>query len=75
MHLSYGKGQDEKREKLWNYARLNSLIGLDKREVYTDWNCLPESKKRQILSQERNWFGHFKMFCNEMQNCVFLGYP
>lgn len=67
MHLSYGTGREDDREEHWNYARRNELIGLDKSEVDRDWNKLSESRKKSIRSRFPNWFGHFEVFCNEMQ--------
>jgi hypothetical protein len=29
MHLAYGLGREKERERLWNYAKQNKLIGLD----------------------------------------------
>jgi len=68
MHLSYGTWTEDDREEHWNYARDNSLIGLDlPKEVPKNWNEMSDSEKQSLRLQRPNWFGHFEMFCNEMK--------
>lgn len=68
MHLSYGTWTEEDREEHWNYARDNSLIGLDlPREVPKNWNEMSNSEKQSLRLRRKNWFNHFEMFCNEMK--------
>jgi len=62
MHLSY---DGEERERLWNYAKENDIIGLDyPDEVRDDWNRVRESVRDKI---PRIWVRQFDMFCNEMR--------
>lgn len=63
MHLSYGYDLKE-RERLWNYAVRENLIGLDLPDkVQTDWNNLTETEKKAV---GRFWVRQFNLFCNEM---------
>lgn len=62
MHLSYGEGIH--RERLWNYAKNNNVIGLDYPRVVTDnWIRTPE-EVRDLLPPI--WRKQFNMFCYEM---------
>jgi hypothetical protein len=68
MHLSYGTYTEEDREEHWNYARDNSLIGLDlPREVPKKWSAMSISEKQSLHLRKPRWFEHFEMFCNEMK--------
>lgn len=63
MHLSYGYNLKE-RERLWNTAVRENLIGLDLPDkVKTDWNNLTETEKKVA---GRFWVRQFNLFCNEM---------
>lgn len=63
MHLSYGYDLEE-RERLWNYAVKENLIGLDLPDkVKEDWNTLTEKKQKVA---ERVWIQQFNIFCNDM---------
>lgn len=63
MHLSYGYDLKE-RERLWNYAVRENLIGLDLPDkVKTDWNNLTETEKKAV---GRFWVRQFNLFCNAM---------
>jgi len=68
MHLSYGTYTEDDREEHWNYARDNSLIGLDlPDEVPKNWNAMSNSAKQSLRLRRPHWFEHFEMFCNEMK--------
>lgn len=61
MHLSY---EGRERERLWNYAQENNLIGLSHpRFVTEDWNKIGEDDKRSLSPI---WIKQFDMFCNEI---------
>ena len=61
MHLSY---QGRERERLWNYAKENNLIGLDySRLVKDDWNRI----RKPIQGLPRIWVRQFEIFCNAMK--------
>jgi len=63
MHLSYGRAKGE-RERLWNYAKENNVIGLDYPDVVRDdWVRVRESVKRLL---PKIWIRQFDMFCSEM---------
>ncbi len=63
MHLSYGGGD---KERLWNYAKKNNLIGISHREIIDyDWKVDSELAKNRISGI---WVRQFNMFCNEMKN-------
>lgn len=62
MHLSYN---GRERERLWNYARENNLIGLDVPSIVTDnWIKVRESAKKSLPNI---WVRQFDIFCNEMK--------
>lgn len=67
MHLAYGAGREKERERLWNYAKQNRIIGLDLVDfVRNDWNDVSDSVKQLLRSQRPIWFKQFDRFCNEM---------
>lgn len=62
MHLSYNS---KNKEKLWNFAKENSLIGLDVPGiVYDDWLKIRNSVMRML---SKTWIRQFDTFCSEMQ--------
>ncbi|MEM2506001.1 MAG: hypothetical protein QXF61_03020 [Nitrososphaeria archaeon] len=62
VHLSYN---GKNREKLWNFAKENSLIGLDLPGiVYDDWLKIRNSVARRV---SKTWIRQFDTFCTEMQ--------
>jgi hypothetical protein len=68
MHLAYGAGREKERERLWNYAKQNELIGLDlTNDVRNDWNEVSDSVKRSLRSRRPVWVEQFDTFCNEMK--------
>lgn len=68
MHLAYGPGREKERERLWNYAKQNKLIGLDlPRTVMKNWNEMSDSAKLSLRSERPIWGKQFDTFCNEMK--------
>jgi len=67
MHLSYDGGE---RERLWNYAKENNLIGLDAPMAVTnDWGRIRESAKK-LLS--KRWVNQFDLFCGMNKGDIVL---
>ncbi len=63
MHLSYDGRESE---KLWDYARQNSQIGLQLPDIVTnDWNKIKGSIKKGSI--ERVWTRQFELFCNKIK--------
>ena len=63
MHLSYN---GRKREKLWNYAKDNDLIGLDAPGIVKE-NWAEARKKESVRMQLGDtWIRQFDTFCFEM---------
>lgn len=61
-HLSYN---GRERERLWNYAKENNLIGLDAPSIVTDnWVKVRESARKLLPNI---WVRQFDIFCNEMK--------
>jgi hypothetical protein len=61
MHLSY---TGKEKERLWNYARENSLIGLDHNLVTDYW---PKIRDRVRYQLDPVWVNQFSLFCEDMQ--------
>jgi len=61
MHLSY-EGEDK--ERLWNYAKENRLIGLQHSLVTDYWLTIRERVKYQL---DPLWINQFNVFCEDMQ--------
>lgn len=66
MHLSYGAGTDEDKEKHWEFGKSSNLIGLDRTDINQDWNDLGEDEKETFRSSNPNWYRQFETFCNKM---------
>jgi len=66
MHLNYNTRTDEDRRMHWTYGKDHRLIGLDRFDVNTDWNCKSDIEKAKFRSQFPQWYSQFEMFCNEM---------
>jgi hypothetical protein len=64
MHLSYGSNKTH-RERLWNYAVSNNLIGLDWYEATRDWVTLTEAEQQSL--EHTGWILQFNLFCHDMQ--------
>jgi len=65
MHLSYN-GSDK--ERLWNYARDNKLIGLDVPGIVRgNWLDVRESAKKSL---KRGWVRQFDTFCDARQKGI-----
>ena len=59
MHLSYNGAE---RERLWNYAKDNNVIGLDApRYVKGSWLDVRETAKKSL---ESGWIRQFDVFCD-----------
>jgi hypothetical protein len=61
MHLSY---EGKEKERLWKYARKNSLIGLSNSLVTNHWLKV-ENQVRSRL--QRVWIHQFDLFCKDME--------
>jgi len=62
MHLSYN---GDKREKLWDYATENNLIGLDAPGIVKgDWVKVRETAKKSL---RKGWIRQFDTFCSRIQ--------
>lgn len=65
MHLSYSRGRDV--ERLWNYAKKHSVIGLDYVQyVPRKWSTISESEKERLGREHPKWMTQFKIFCEQM---------
>jgi len=57
MHLSY---DGEERERLWNYAKENNIIGLSHKYVEDDWTKVRKKAKNLV---GKGWVRQFDSFC------------
>jgi len=68
MHLSYNGAE---RERLWNYAKDNRVIGLDApRHVKGNWLDVRETAKKSLGS---GWVRQFDVFCDVDQKGIHKG--
>lgn len=61
MHLSY---DGEEKERLWNYARKNSLIGLSNSSVTSYWLNVEDRVRSRL---DPMWIYQFDLFCKDME--------
>jgi len=61
MHLSY---EGNERERLWNYARRNHLIGLSNSRVPNYWPSVEDQVRDQL---DGVWIHQFDLFCKDME--------
>lgn len=65
MHLTYNGDEGP---RLWEYARVNGLIGLDLNAVNQDWNDFTDDEKKEFYwSTSSLWYAQFQAFCNKMK--------
>jgi len=60
MHLSY---EGRERERLWDYARQNDIVGLSHSSVNEDYDRIRDSVRDDLSPI---WRKRFDMFCDEM---------
>lgn len=61
MHLSY---EGEEKERLWKYARKNSLIGLSNSLVTGYWLDVEDQARSRL---DGVWIHQFDLFCKDME--------
>jgi len=61
MHLSWG--YNSRRRELWDFARQKRIIGLDHREVTSDWPAVRDNVKKKLSG---TWINQFDMLCENM---------
>ena len=66
MHLSY---DGEERERLWNFAKNNNVIGLSHRYVNDDWTRVRKTTGNLI---GRMWVRQFDTFCGMQKGDVVM---
>ena len=66
MHLSYD-GED--RERLWDYAKDNNIIGLSHRDVNDNWTKVREKAKNLI---GKGWVRQFDTFCGMQKGDIVM---
>ena len=66
MHLSY---DGKERERLWNYAKDNRLIGLSHKQVNDDWIIVRQKAKK---SMGKGWVRQFNTFCGMQKGDIVL---
>jgi len=66
MHLSYD-GED--RERLWDYAQDNNIVGLSHRDVNDNWAKTREKAKDMI---GKGWVRQFDTFCGMQKGDIVM---
>ena len=61
MHLSWG--YNYRRKELWDFARQKRIIGLDHRDVPSDWSTVGGNIKKKLSD---TWINQFDMLCENM---------
>jgi hypothetical protein len=61
MHLSY---EGEEKERLWNYARKNSIVGLSNSHVTGYWLDVENWARGRL---DGTWIHQFDLFCKDME--------